>query len=200
MCPKRILTKILFLNIIDSSRFAVHPVDCVKLLCKCCQPSTGEWDFFLKKQKRNILSSIEFHCFFVEGYLGATLVSSCAHLEFSADAVKFRVAGWGSPGAVFRFPHRWVKAWLWLGHSRTNAQMLIGTLDSVSVPFAPLPQHDAAITVLHHRDQIGQMMRSVWFPLNRKFRFEDKMINCGFLWPETLVCQSLSVQGVLFSF
>lgn len=45
-CPQRILTKILSLILIDSSLFAVHPVDCVKLLLKCCQPSTGEWDFF----------------------------------------------------------------------------------------------------------------------------------------------------------
>lgn len=57
----------------------------------------------------------------------------------------------------------------------------------MSVLFAPPPQHDAAITVLHHRDHIGQMMRSVWFPLNRKFRFEDKRTNCGFLRPETLI-------------
>lgn len=211
VCPLRILTKILSLSLIDSSLFAVHPVDCVKLLRKCCQPSTGVWIFFcqvvalctIKETKKkyslnNRISSLLCWRIFRSNFSLQLCTPGVLCRCCQVPCCRMRIIRCRLHVSPWMFS--WVKARLWLGHSRTNAQMLIGTFDSVSVLFAPPPQHDAAITVLHHRDHIGQMMSSVWFPLNRKFRFEDKRINCGFLWPEILVYHSLRVQGVFFSF
>ena len=55
------------------------------------------------------------------------------------------------------------------------------------------PQHDAATTMLHCRDGIGQMMSSAWFPLGMMLGIQAKAFNLGFTRPENLVFHGLGI-------
>ena len=45
------------------------------------------------------------------------------------------------------------------------------------LPLKNTPQHDAATTMLHHWDSIGQVMNSAWFPPDMMLRIEAKQFN-----------------------
>ncbi len=63
------------------------------------------------------------------------------------------------------------------------------------------PQHDAATTMLHCWDCIGQVMSSAWFSPHIPLRIKAKKFSShlGLIRPENLICHHLGVLQVLFS-
>ncbi len=57
------------------------------------------------------------------------------------------------------------------------------------------PQHDAATTILHCWDCIGQVMSSAWFSSHIPLRIKAKKFYLG---PENLICHHLGVLQVFF--
>ncbi len=60
------------------------------------------------------------------------------------------------------------------------------------------PQHDAATTMLHCWDCIGQMMSSAWFSPHIPLRIKAKKFYLGLIRPENLICHHLGVLQVFF--
>ncbi len=61
------------------------------------------------------------------------------------------------------------------------------------------PQHDAATTMLHCWDCIGQVMSSAWFSPHIPLRIKAKKFYLGLIRPEHLICHHLGVLQVFFS-
>ncbi len=61
------------------------------------------------------------------------------------------------------------------------------------------PQHDAATTMLHCWDCIGQVMSSAWFSPHIPLRIKAKKFYLGLIRPENLICHHLGVLQVFFS-
>ncbi len=61
------------------------------------------------------------------------------------------------------------------------------------------PQHDAATTMLHCWDCIGQVMSSAWFSPHIPLRIKAKKLYLGLIRPENLICHHLGVLQVFFS-
>ncbi len=61
------------------------------------------------------------------------------------------------------------------------------------------PQHDAATTMLHFWDCIGQVMSSAWFSPHIPLRIKPKKFYLGLIRPENLICHHLGVIQVFFS-
>ncbi len=61
------------------------------------------------------------------------------------------------------------------------------------------PQHDAATTMLHCWDCIGQVMSSAWFSPHIPLRIKAKKFHLGLIRPENLICHHLGVLQVFFS-
>ncbi len=55
------------------------------------------------------------------------------------------------------------------------------------------PQHDAATTMLHCWDCIGQVMSSAWFSPHIPLRIKAKKFYLGLIRPENLICHHLGV-------
>ncbi len=60
------------------------------------------------------------------------------------------------------------------------------------------PQHDAATTMLHCWDCIGQVMSSAWFSPHIPLRIKAKKFYLGLIRPENLICHHLGVLQVFF--
>ncbi len=60
-------------------------------------------------------------------------------------------------------------------------------------------QHDAATTMLHCWDCIGQVMSSAWFSPHTPLRIKAKKFYLGLIRPENLICHHLGVLQVFFS-
>ncbi len=60
------------------------------------------------------------------------------------------------------------------------------------------PQHDAATTMLHCWDCIGQVMSSAWFSPHIPLRIKAKKFYLGLVRPENLICHHLGVLQVFF--
>ncbi len=58
------------------------------------------------------------------------------------------------------------------------------------------PQHDAATTMLHCWDCIGQVMSSAWFSPHIPLRIKAKKLDLGLIRPENLLSPSWSPSGV----
>jgi len=73
-------------------------------------------------------------------------------------------------------------------------------LTSVTVSAAEKtsPTHDAATTMLHCRDGIGQVMSGAWFPSDTTFAIQAKEFNLGFIRPDNFVSHGLRVLQVPF--
>ncbi len=61
------------------------------------------------------------------------------------------------------------------------------------------PQHDAATTMLHCWDCIGQVMSSAWFSPHIPLRIKAKKFYLGLIRPENRICHHLGVLQVFFS-
>ncbi len=61
------------------------------------------------------------------------------------------------------------------------------------------PQHDAATTMLHCWDCIGQVMSSAWFSPHIPLTIKAKKFYLGLIRPENLICHHLGVLQVFFS-
>ncbi len=61
------------------------------------------------------------------------------------------------------------------------------------------PQHDAATTMLHCWDCIGQVMSSAWFSPHIPLGIKAKKFYLGLIRPENLICHHLGVLQVFFS-
>ncbi len=61
------------------------------------------------------------------------------------------------------------------------------------------PQHDAATTMLHCWDCIGQVMSSAWFSPHIPLRMNSKKFYLGLIRPENFICHHLGVLQVFFS-
>ena len=97
---------------------------------------------------------------------------------------------------------------LWLGHSRKFTELslshssivlavCLGSLSCWKGKKTP-PQHDAATTMLHCWDGIGQVMSGAWFPPDMTLRIEAKQLNLGFITPKNLVSHNLRVLFACF--
>ncbi len=60
------------------------------------------------------------------------------------------------------------------------------------------PQHDAATTMLHCWDCIGQVMSSAWFSPHIPLTIKAKKLYLGLIRPENLICHHLGVLQVFF--
>ncbi len=60
------------------------------------------------------------------------------------------------------------------------------------------PQHDAATTMLHCWDCIGQVMSSAWFSPHIPLRIKAKKLYLSLIRPENLICHHLGVLQVFF--
>ncbi len=61
------------------------------------------------------------------------------------------------------------------------------------------PQHDAATTMLHCWDCIGQVMSSAWFSPHIPLRIKAKKFYLGLIRPENLICHHLGVLQVFLA-
>ena len=67
---------------------------------------------------------------------------------------------------------------------------------SLSPDQSPAEKHsanNAATTMLHRWNGIGQVMSGAWFPLDMMLRIEAKQFNLAFIRPENLHSHSLRV-------
>ncbi len=60
------------------------------------------------------------------------------------------------------------------------------------------PQHDAATTMLHCWDCIGQVMSSAWFSPHIPLRIKAKKFYLGLIRPENLICHHLGSPSGVF--
>ncbi|KAI2654737.1 hypothetical protein H4Q32_011522 [Labeo rohita] len=73
---------------------------------------------------------------------------------------------------------------------------VLSTLEKVLVQDIP---HDAATTMLHCWDCIGQVMSSAWFSPHIPLRIKAKKLYLGLIKPENLISHHLGVLQVFFS-
>ncbi len=62
----------------------------------------------------------------------------------------------------------------------------------LSLQLKNMTQHDAATTMLHCWDCIGQVMSSAWFSPHITLRIKAKKFYLGLIRPENLICHHLS--------
>ncbi len=141
-------------------------------------------------------------------------------LQILSSSVRLDGKRWWT--AIFRSLQRCsigFKSELWLGHSRTVTELLwshsfvilavcLGSLSCWKVNLRPSlrswalwktpPQHDAATTMLHCWDCIGQVMSSAWFSPHIPLRIKAKKFYLGLIRPENLICHHLGVLQVFF--